>query len=384
MSAKAAFSSLSGSQRIDGQLTRASGAASIDVIDPATEERIGQVAEATAEDVTQAVAAANMAQRAWRKVNHHRRAELLHEVARRVIADRALVAEMLTREMGKPYKESVGRGGVVRERDRLLRGDRPARERQSAGTRGRRPISLHDQGSARCRGHHSAVQLSALPSVLAGRRSDRQRQRRHHQALGSDHAHDAPVRRRVRRPAERPCAGDYRGRRCRQAAGRAPGYPHGRLHRRHRDRTAHRGDLRTTLQAHLDRDIRQRSVHRDALRAARYRRARRGVRRVPELRASLRGGRALLRARAGVRGIHRSGSRITARASASATGSIGSTWGRSPRNASSRGICASSTARIRGTKLLDRRRAPGAFEKGLVRGADGARRGAGGCTHHER
>src|ERR1700728_4535163 len=106
MSAKAAFSRLSGSQRIDGQLTRASGGAAIDVIDPATEERVGQVADATADDIARAVAAANTAQRAWRKVNHHRRAELLHEVARRVMADRALVAEMLTREMGKPYKES--------------------------------------------------------------------------------------------------------------------------------------------------------------------------------------------------------------------------------------------------------------------------------------
>src|ERR1700678_3644804 len=106
MSAKAAFSRLSGSQRIGGQLTRASGGGAIDVIDPATEERVGQVADATADEVAQAVAAANSAQRAWRKVNHHRRAELLHEVARRVMADRALVAEMLTREMGKPYKES--------------------------------------------------------------------------------------------------------------------------------------------------------------------------------------------------------------------------------------------------------------------------------------
>src|SRR3984885_11064254 len=106
MSAKAAFSSLSGSQRIDGQLTRAGGGAAIDVIDPATEERVGQVADATADEAAQAVAAANIAQRAWRKVNPHRRAELLHEVSRRVMAARPLVAEMLTREMGKPYKES--------------------------------------------------------------------------------------------------------------------------------------------------------------------------------------------------------------------------------------------------------------------------------------
>src|SRR6202034_1391364 len=106
MSAKAAFSRLSGSQRIDGQLTRASGGAAIDVIDPATEERVGQVADATADDIARAVAAANTAQRAWRKVNHHRRAELLHEVARRVMADRAVGAHMATREMGTHNKES--------------------------------------------------------------------------------------------------------------------------------------------------------------------------------------------------------------------------------------------------------------------------------------
>ena len=57
------------------------------------------------------MAAANAAQRAWRSVNYHRRAELLHEVARQVMADRPLVAEMLTREMGKPYKESFDEVG---------------------------------------------------------------------------------------------------------------------------------------------------------------------------------------------------------------------------------------------------------------------------------
>ena len=97
-------------QRIDGQLMRAGGE-SIGVIDPATEDRIGGIAEAPPANIAHAVAAANTAQRAWRKVNHHRRAELLHEVARRVIADRPVVAEMLTREMGKPYKESFDEVG---------------------------------------------------------------------------------------------------------------------------------------------------------------------------------------------------------------------------------------------------------------------------------
>src|SRR3984957_5163330 len=105
MGARQAFTSLSGQQRIGGGLVRSSGTA-IEVSDPATELRIGEIADASPAEIDQAVAAANAAQRIWRNVNHHRRAELLHEVARRVMADRPLVAEMLTREMGKPYKES--------------------------------------------------------------------------------------------------------------------------------------------------------------------------------------------------------------------------------------------------------------------------------------
>jgi acyl-CoA reductase-like NAD-dependent aldehyde dehydrogenase len=106
MGARGALTNLSGHQRIGGRLVRSSGGASIDVTDPATEQRIGQIADASPTDIDQAVASANAAQHGWRNVNHHRRAELLHEVARRVMADRPLVAEMLTREMGKPYKES--------------------------------------------------------------------------------------------------------------------------------------------------------------------------------------------------------------------------------------------------------------------------------------
>lgn len=106
MNAKEAFANLSGHQRIGGRLVRSSGGSGISVWDPATEERVGQIADATAMDIDQAVAAAEAAQRTWPKVNHHRRAELLHEVSRNVLAARPLVAEMLTREMGKPYKES--------------------------------------------------------------------------------------------------------------------------------------------------------------------------------------------------------------------------------------------------------------------------------------
>ncbi|MBS0394160.1 MAG: aldehyde dehydrogenase [Proteobacteria bacterium] len=97
---------LSGHHRIGGALRRAAGGSALPVIDPATEERVGEIVEATPAEIAEAVAVANAAQRAWARVNYHRRSELLHEVSRRMTAARPRVAEMLTREMGKPYKES--------------------------------------------------------------------------------------------------------------------------------------------------------------------------------------------------------------------------------------------------------------------------------------
>jgi acyl-CoA reductase-like NAD-dependent aldehyde dehydrogenase len=98
---------LSGRHRVGGEVRRAAGERPLAVIDPATEERIGEIVEATPAEIAEATAAANAAQRHWAKVNYHRRAELLHEAARRMREARPRVAEMLTREMGKPYKESA-------------------------------------------------------------------------------------------------------------------------------------------------------------------------------------------------------------------------------------------------------------------------------------
>jgi acyl-CoA reductase-like NAD-dependent aldehyde dehydrogenase len=107
VNATTALQTLSGHHRIGGQITRGTGTTAHAVIDPATEAEIGQIVDATADEIATAVAVANDAQRRWARVNFHRRAELLHEVARHMMADRPLVAEMLTREMGKPYKEAA-------------------------------------------------------------------------------------------------------------------------------------------------------------------------------------------------------------------------------------------------------------------------------------
>ena len=107
MDALKSFDKLSGHHLIDGRLARGAATRSIPIIDPATELRIGHVTEAGSAEIESAVAAANAAQKRWRKVNYHKRSELLHEAAHKMRETRPLVAEMLTREMGKPYKESV-------------------------------------------------------------------------------------------------------------------------------------------------------------------------------------------------------------------------------------------------------------------------------------
>lgn len=107
MSALTVFKQLSNHHLIDGKLVEASGSHTLPVIDPATEARVGEITEATAAEIARAVEIANQAQKKWRKVNYHKRSELLHEVAHHMRGARALIGEMLTREMGKPYKESV-------------------------------------------------------------------------------------------------------------------------------------------------------------------------------------------------------------------------------------------------------------------------------------
>jgi betaine-aldehyde dehydrogenase len=101
------FSELSDRHYIEGRMQAARGAHSTAIIDPATEAVIGSLTDATPAEVEDAVRIANAAQQRWHKLNYHRRAELLHEVAQVMRRDRPLVAEMLTREMGKTYKESA-------------------------------------------------------------------------------------------------------------------------------------------------------------------------------------------------------------------------------------------------------------------------------------
>ncbi|HEV7126478.1 MAG TPA: aldehyde dehydrogenase family protein [Ktedonobacterales bacterium] len=91
---------------IGGQHTAGASGEVIEVRDPATEDVIDSVPAAGAADVSAAVDAASAAFPAWRQMPAGTRAELLHEVASRITAHTEALAELLTREGGKPLVEN--------------------------------------------------------------------------------------------------------------------------------------------------------------------------------------------------------------------------------------------------------------------------------------
>ena len=93
---------------IAGQLVAAAGPGDYAVIDPATEQRYGSVAETTPSEIDSSIEIAGRIQKQWwRGLSGLERAQKLHEVAQNLKVLQPRLAEALTREMGKPYKESV-------------------------------------------------------------------------------------------------------------------------------------------------------------------------------------------------------------------------------------------------------------------------------------
>lgn len=107
MSIQNQFNTLSSTLYIDGKFFKSKSNQNIPVINPATEQVIGQVSDATEEEVQNAIRIANQTQKAWRKTEFLTRSELLHGVAQKLREMTPRLAEMLTREMGKPYKETA-------------------------------------------------------------------------------------------------------------------------------------------------------------------------------------------------------------------------------------------------------------------------------------
>ncbi|WP_433501019.1 aldehyde dehydrogenase family protein [Sphaerimonospora sp. CA-214678] len=95
----------------DAGWTASASTERLTVRDPATGEPVGAVPAGCAEDVEQAVAAARRARRGWARTAPAGRAGCLRRAADRVEARAAELAELVTREMGKPIGDA--RGGVA-------------------------------------------------------------------------------------------------------------------------------------------------------------------------------------------------------------------------------------------------------------------------------
>ena len=79
------------------------------ITDPATLETVGFSAAAGDAEIDAALTAANAAQSEWKRLDTKTRAKHLHAVANTIeTADLSWCAELMVREMGKPYPEATG------------------------------------------------------------------------------------------------------------------------------------------------------------------------------------------------------------------------------------------------------------------------------------
>ena len=94
---------------IGGEWQDAASGATFATIDPASEEPIGEVARAGAEDVDRAVRAADRATRgSWREVAPAERGRLLQRLAGLIADAREELAQLETSDMGKPIGQARG------------------------------------------------------------------------------------------------------------------------------------------------------------------------------------------------------------------------------------------------------------------------------------
>ena len=91
---------------INGKRTSGFARETIPVINPATEECLGEAPRGTARDVEEAVDAARQAFPAWKRTPASERAAAIHQAAAAMRADHDTLVTMLTQEEGKPLPEN--------------------------------------------------------------------------------------------------------------------------------------------------------------------------------------------------------------------------------------------------------------------------------------
>src|ERR1039457_1833395 len=88
---------------IDGELI--AGTPCLDVINPATGAVFARAPKATREDLDRAVAAARRAFQSWRETSFEERRLYIGRLSAAMRAQQSSLAELLTREQGKPLSQ---------------------------------------------------------------------------------------------------------------------------------------------------------------------------------------------------------------------------------------------------------------------------------------
>jgi succinate-semialdehyde dehydrogenase / glutarate-semialdehyde dehydrogenase len=91
---------------IDGSWSGAGGSSAIDILNPATGDRIGKVENATHADLDKALAAADRAFKSWSKVPAFERYKIMRKAADILRSRVEAIAELMTLEQGKPLAQS--------------------------------------------------------------------------------------------------------------------------------------------------------------------------------------------------------------------------------------------------------------------------------------
>src|ERR1700742_1376883 len=93
---------------IDGAWTKGAKGRTIPVINPATEEVIGQLAHAETADLDRALEAAEKGFKLWRKVSPFDRYKVMRKAAELIRQRADEIAPIMTMEQGKPVIEAKG------------------------------------------------------------------------------------------------------------------------------------------------------------------------------------------------------------------------------------------------------------------------------------
>jgi succinate-semialdehyde dehydrogenase / glutarate-semialdehyde dehydrogenase len=93
---------------IDGAWTKGANGRTIPIVNPATEEVIGQLAHAEKTDLDRALAAADKGFRQWRKVSAYDRYKIMRKAAELIRQRIDEIAVLMTMEQGKPVIEAKG------------------------------------------------------------------------------------------------------------------------------------------------------------------------------------------------------------------------------------------------------------------------------------